>query len=187
MLFDQLMAIQHYVEDEESDKEVANRVDTIVHRNELEVERDWIINTYQGFFQALGTTKNKAIELLILLPDVVGADHPWFQFGNLVGLIHEYQKTLQKEKLSMLLIILFLMIGLKTQSNEVFNKTYRLVERELSDVIKLSQKGLNQQGILTRIQDALKKDGYFHQAASIISRIEQQRQMVDEILQHKIA
>ena len=79
------------------------------------------------------------------------------------------------------------MIGLKTQSTEVFDKAYKLVEVELNQVIKLPQKGLTQQAILTRIQEALKKDLYFHQAASIISRIEQERQMVDEILERKVA
>ena len=187
MLYDQLMAIQHFVEFEENDNDAMSKVESIVQRNELEQKRDWIISTYQDFFQSIGLTKNKAIELLILLQDVVGTDHPWFQFGSLVGLIHEYQKTLQKEKLSLLLVLLFLMIGLKTQSTEVFDKAYKLVEVELNQVIKLPQKGLTQQAILTRIQEALKKDLYFHQAASIISRIEQERQMVDEILERKVA
>ncbi len=187
MLYDQLMAIQHFVEFEENDNDAMSKVESILQRNELELKRDWIISTYQDFFQSIGVTKNKAIELLILLQDVVGTDHPWFQFGSLVGLIHEYQKTLQKEKLSLLLVLLFLMIGLKTQSTEVFDKAYKQVEVELNQVIKLPQKGLTQQAILTRIQEALKKDLYFHQAASIISRIEQERQMVDEILERKVA
>jgi hypothetical protein len=187
MLFDQLMALQHFVDVEVPDSSSKNRIETILDRNEIEMEKTWIQSTYQESFITLSESKNKAIELLIILQDVVGSDHPWYEFGTLVGLIHEYQKTLQKEKLSMLLVILFLMITLKSQSNQIFEKAYKLVELELNQVIKISQKGLTQQLILTKIQDALKRDGYFHQAAAIMARIEQQRQMIDEILQPKVA
>lgn len=187
MLFDQLMALQHYVENEVSDTQSTTRIETILNRNEIEMEKAWIQSSYQEKFTQLANIKNKAIELLIIIQDVVGSDHPWYEFGNLVGLIHEYQKTLQKEKLSMLMIILFLMICLKSQSNQIFEKAYTLVEQELNQFVKIPQKGLSQSTILKKIQDALKRDGYFHQAAAIISRIEQQRQMVDEILEHKVA
>ncbi len=187
MLFDQLMALQHYVEFEVSDSQSTNRIESILNRNEIEIEKAWIQTSYQENFTSLANTKNKAIELLIIIQDVVGSDHPWYEFGTLVGLIHEYQKTLQKDKLSMLLVILFLMICLKSQSSQIYEKAYRLVEQELNQVIKVPQKGLSQQAILTKIQDALKRDGYFHQAAAIMARIEQQRQMVDEILERKVA
>jgi hypothetical protein len=187
MLFDQLMALQHFVDVEVPDSSSKNRIETILDRNEIEMDKTWIQSAYQETFITLSESKNKAIELLIILQDVVGSDHPWYEFGTLVGLIHEYQKTLQKEKLSMLLVILFLMITLKSQSNQIFEKAYKLVELELNQVIKISQKGLTQQLILTKIQDALKRDGYFHQAAAIMARIEQQRQMIDEILQRKVA
>lgn len=187
MLFDQLMALQHYVEFEVLDKEISNRIESILNRNEVEIEKAWIQSSYQETFTMLANTKNKAIELLIIIQDVVGSDHPWYEFGTLVGLIHEYQKTLQKEKLSMLMIILFLMICLKSQSTPIFEKAYSLVEQELNQLVKVSPKGLTQQAVLKKIQDALKRDGYFHQAAAIMARIEQERQMVDEILEHKAA
>jgi hypothetical protein len=151
------------------------------------MEKAWIQTSYQDNFNSLVNIKNKGIELLIIVQDVVGSDHPWYEFGTLVGLIHEYQKTLQKEKLSMLLIMLFLMICIKSQSTQIYEKAYGIVEQELSQVIKVPQKGLSQQAILTKIQDALKRDGYFHQAAAIMARIEQQRQMIDEILERKVA
>ena len=187
MLFDQLMALQHYVEFEVPDPSNLNRIEVILNRNELEMEKAWIQTSYQDNFNSLVNIKNKGIELLIIVQDVVGSDHPWYEFGTLVGLIHEYQKTLQKEKLSMLLIMLFLMICLKSQSTQIYEKAYGIVEKELSQVIKVPQKGLSQQAILTKIQDALKRDGYFHQAAAIMARIEQQRQVIDEILERRVA
>jgi hypothetical protein len=187
ILFDQLMALQHYVEFEVPDPSNLNRIESILNRNELEMEKAWIQTAYQDNLTALVNMKNKAIELLIIVQDVVGSSHPWYDFGTLVGLIHEYQKTLQKEKLSMLLVMLFLMICLKSQSPQIYEKAYGIVEQELNQLINFPQKGQSQQSIIIRIQDALKRDGYFHQAAAIMARIEQQRQMIDEVLEQKVA
>jgi glucosamine 6-phosphate synthetase-like amidotransferase/phosphosugar isomerase protein len=181
------MALQHYVEFEVPDPSNLNRIESILNRNELEMEKAWIQTAYQDNLTALVNMKNKAIELLIIVQDVVGSSHPWYDFGTLVGLIHEYQKTLQKEKLSMLLVMLFLMICLKSQSPQIYEKAYGIVEQELNQLINFPQKGQSQQSIIIRIQDALKRDGYFHQAAAIMARIEQQRQMIDEVLEQKVA
>ena len=125
--------------------------------------------------------------MLILLQDVVGSDHPWFHFGSLVSLIHEYHKTCQEEKLNLLLVLIFLMISLQTQSDKIFDKAFQMVQAEIGILVKLPNKAFSSDVVISRLRDALKREGYYQNLAAIVSRIEQERQVIDQILESKVA
>lgn len=187
LLFDQAMAIQHYYANESSNTFISNKIDGLVNESRIEGEKDWILETYQDVFTKLTVSKNKAIQMLILLQDVVGSDHAWFNFGSLVSLIHEYHKTFQEEKLNLLLVLIFLMISLQTQSDKIFDKAFQMVQEEIGTLVKLPNKTNSSDLVITRLRDALKRDGYYQNVAAIISRIEQERQVIDQILESKVA
>ena len=187
VLFDQAMALQHYFDAESTNPSSSNRIDSLVKENRIESEKDWIEKNYQEVFSKLTAHKNKAIQMLILLQDVVGADHPWFHFGSLVSLIHEYHKTCQEEKLNLLLVLIFLMISLQTQSDKIYDKAFQMVQNEIGILFKLPNKSIGSDVLITRIRESLKRDGYYQNVAAIVSRIEQERQVLDQILESKVA
>ena len=187
VLFDQAMALQHYFDAESTNPSSSNRIDSLVKENRIESEKDWIEKNYQEVFSKLTAHKNKAIQMLILLQDVVGADHPWFHFGSLVSLIHEYHKTCQEEKLNLLLVLIFLMISLQTQSDKIYDKAFQMVQNEIGILFKLPNKSIGSDVLITRIREALKREGYYQNVAAIVSRIEQERQVLDQILESKVA
>lgn len=186
LLYNQAQAIKHFSEVEDRNPIDNNRVNNLLQSNQLENEKDWLQQTYQQYFNGLVSLKSNAIELLILLQDVTGADDPWFDFGKLISLIYEFHKTLQKDKLMILEVLMVLMIGLKSQSVQVYEKAITICEKELEQFLKVSKKNGRLQIEAHKIQDALKKDYYFHHITAIISRIEQKRQAVDEILSLRV-
>jgi hypothetical protein len=187
ILFDQAMAIQHYFGFEYKDSSFLDRINSIVNERRIEAQKELILNSYQDIFIKLTPAKNKAIQMLILLQDVVGADHPWFNFSSLVVLIHEYHKTFQAEKLNLLLVLIFLMISLQTQSDKIFDKAFKMVQSEVDNLIKIPNKTIAPDVVLSRVREALKRDGYYQNLAAIVSRIEQKRQVLDQILESTVA
>jgi len=186
VLFDQLMALQHYYENEVPNLSFTQRIKSILFQNQLETDKAWIEASYRTIYDDTTRIKNNAIQLVILLQDVVGSDHPWYQFGSLIGLIHEYLKTLQVEKLNILNVILFLMISLKSQAEFIYQRAYHLIEGELKVLINPSSKTTTQVQLIHRIRDVFKQDRYFVAVASVVSRFEQHRQVIDELLDRKI-
>jgi len=186
VIFDQLMALQNYYEYEVPNLFVSQRISLILSQNQIETDKEWIEMTYQSINGNLTRAKNSAIQLLIFLQEVVGSDHPWYQFGLLIDLIHEYLKTLQAEKLNIVNVILFLMISLKSQSEIIYQRAYNVVEAELMVLFKPLPKTYSQAQLITSIRDGFKQDQYFVTVASIVSRFEQQRQVIDELLDYKI-
>ena len=184
--FDQLMALKHYYDFEVPNPSSSASIGLMLSQENIETNQRFIESTYRTIYDGLSQTKNNAIQLLILLQEVIGSDHPWYQFGSLIGLIHEYLKTLQLEKLNILNVLLFLMISLKSQSESIYQRAYNLVEMQIMQLMKPLPKNHSQAQLIDRIRTVFTQDQFFVVVASIVSRFEQQRQVIDELLDRKV-
>jgi hypothetical protein len=62
-----------------------------------------------------------------------------------------------------------------------------MVQSEVDNLIKIPNKTIASDVVISRVREALKRDGYYQSLAAIVSRNEQKRQVLDQILESTVA